>query len=261
MRKEIENEFKNEINKITTDKVIKVLNDLQYQKVSLQTQVDLGIISISDAMIELEMISKKDLSIRQQYVLSVHVTKEGVPRSISHHEPTDSNNKEYYSTKLPTGKKIKATTYDGLIIKLSDYYSGGGTCGYSLRSIFKAALAEKGVTENPNENTLLKLENDFERFISNEFASKDIREVQNMDIMKYTQKFVNAVHPKKAAFLSYKGVLNLMFKYARRHHIILVDPLADFNNRPYLKSCDTSKARPEEKILLPEEIQRATMPS
>lgn len=47
-----------------------------------------------------------------------------------------------------------------------------------------------------------------------------------------------------------------MFKYARRHHLIAVDPLADFNNRPYLKSCDTSKARPEEKILLPDEIQK-----
>ena len=255
MRKEIENEFRNDLNKITTEKVIKVLNDLQYQKVSLQTQIDLGIISISDAVIELEMISKKDISIRKQYVLSVHVTKDGNPRSISHHKPTDLNGKDYYSTKLPTGKKIKATTYDGLIVKLSDYYSCGGTCDYSLRSIFKAALAEKGVTENPNPNTLLKLENDFERFISNEFASSDIRKVQDMDIMKYTQKFVNAIHPKKAAFLSYKGVLNLIFKYARRHHIIMVDPLADFNNRPYMKSCDTSKARPEEKILLPEEIQ------
>ena len=50
-----------------------------------------------------------------------HTTNDGNPRAISHHEPTPSNPKDYYITQMPDGKKIKATTYEGLLEKLYDY--------------------------------------------------------------------------------------------------------------------------------------------
>ena len=39
------------------------------------------------------------------------------------------------------------------------------------------------------------------------------------------------------------------------HKIIVENPVSYVKNRPYMKSCDTSKAKSEEKIFSPEEIQ------
>ena len=43
---------------------------------------------------------------------------------------------------MPDGRKIKASTRDGLMDKLYNYYVGG-ISDLSLKSVFKAALAEK----------------------------------------------------------------------------------------------------------------------
>lgn len=90
--------------------ILLLLKNLKYQKESLQAQMKLGIIDNSGARQELELIAKKERALRKQMVLNNHVTADGTPRSISHHEPTPNNPKEYYSTKMPDGRKVKATT-------------------------------------------------------------------------------------------------------------------------------------------------------
>lgn len=68
-------------------------------------------------------------------------------------------------------------------------------------------------------------------------------------------KWVNSTHPKKSVYLSYKGILNLTFNYAVAHGLIRINPVKAINNKVYLKSCDTSRPKSEEKIFSPEEIQ------
>ncbi|SFO30054.1 Phage integrase family protein [Pseudobutyrivibrio sp. UC1225] len=226
---------------------------LETQREFLNVQLSLGIIDTDGVSKELNLISKKEKDLRDRLVFMSHVTNDGKLRAISHHVPTQSNPKDYYITKMPAGKKIKATTYDGLLEKLYDYYTAG-IKDYSLESVFNAALHEKAVTENPKENTIAKNRVDFNHYISKELAKKDIRKISDIDLKQYTQEWVNREHPKQKAFFSYKGVLNLGFGYAYAHKIISTNPVAMIKNKPYMKSCNTRKAKPEETILSPDEI-------
>ena len=67
---------------------------------------------------------------------------------------------------------------------------------------------------------------------------------------------VKSQRPKKKAFMSYKGVLNLVFGYAFNEGLISVNPVSYIKNSVYYKSCDIQPAKPEDKILTEEEIQR-----
>ena len=156
--------------------IIHIIENLKNQKELLNSELNLGIIDTDGAGYELEMINKKERALKEQLVLTNHVTMNGAPRSISFHEATESNPKSYWITKMPDGRKIKASTRDGLMDKLYNYYVGG-ISDLSLKSVFKAALAEKAATENPKQNTLDKNEADFKRFISAELSEKDIRAI------------------------------------------------------------------------------------
>lgn len=199
------------------------------------------------------MINKNQKAFKEQFVLSRHVTREGLPRSISFHEPTEQSPKAYWVTQMPDRRKVKATTYHRLMEKLFNYYANGSE-DMSFGTIFKTALAEKAVTENPKQNTLDKYEADFHRFVNAELAAKDICTITEVDLKKYIQEWVNTAHPKKKAYLSFKGILNLTFEYAYAHKFISENPVKFIKNKSYMKSCDTRRAKPEEKILSPEEI-------
>ncbi|MCR5769372.1 MAG: hypothetical protein K6G45_12945, partial [Lachnospiraceae bacterium] len=153
-------------------------------------------------------------------VSTSHITADGVPRAISFHEATPGNPKEYFVTKMPDGRKIKAKTYDGLIEKLFIYYTAGPKEDCSLKTIFKAALKEKEVSENPSQLSVIRYRDEFDRFFSKEMAGKDIREITEIDLKMYTQEWVNREHPKKSVFFAYKGILNQIFTYAFKHRII-----------------------------------------
>lgn len=252
MKKEV-NTVNQDEKVLTPEEAVRLLGSLETQREYLKVQEKSGIIDADGVRDELEMISQKEKAIRERFVMMNHVTAEGVPRSISHHEASPGNPKDYYITKMPDGKKIKATTYDGLIQKLFSYYTNGLT-DYSLESVFKAALYEKEITENPNQHTITHLQAEFTRFISKDLMKRDIRGISDIELKKYTQEWVNREHPKQKAFFGYKGVLNLIFGYAFMHRIITVNPVALMKNKPYMKSCDTRKPKPEEKILSPEEI-------
>ena len=234
-------------------KIYKTLMFLQSQKEFLNDQLDLGIMELDCVRKELHMITEKERKLKEKLVLTNHITEDGEARSISHHEPTTGNPKDYYSTKMPDGRKIKATTYDGLVDKLFYFYTNGMK-DYSLESVFRAALYEKQITENPNPQTVYHYEADFNRYISQDMARRDIRGITDIVLKQYTQEWVNRDHPKQKMFFSYKGILNLIFGYAFAHRIISSNPAVLVKNKPYLKSCDTRKSKPEEKILSAEEI-------
>ena len=131
-------------NNVDVLEVFKARKSLENQREFLNVQHSLGIIDADGVRNELELISKKEQAIRDRLVLNSHVTADGLPRSIAHHEPTPNNPKDYYSTKMPDGKKIKAVTYDGLMEKLFAYYTTG-IRDYSIESVFNAALHEKRI--------------------------------------------------------------------------------------------------------------------
>lgn len=227
--------------------------NLENQKESLNLQQSLGIMDSSGVRDELNLINKKQKALRDQLVLNNHLTNDGTPRVITHHEPTEGNPKDYYITRVADGKKIKANTLDALMDKLYLYYADG-LLDFSVGSVFQAALAEKAATENPKLRTLEKNRGDFKRFIPADFASKDIRTISDIDLKRFIQEWVNREHPKPKTFLSFKGILNLIFEYAYLHRLIAENPVTYVKNKPYMKSCDTTKATSEQKIFSTEEI-------
>ena len=201
------------------------------------------------------MIKKKELKIKKQLVDSVHVNSNGAPRAISVHEPTDSYPGGYYYTRLDGRKTIKAKDLSALYDRLYDHYYGKSKEKNTVKRIFQQALDEKRDTENPKEATLYKYKVDFNSYISEELSDQNIELITAIDLRQYTQHLVNSKPMTKKQFLAYKGVLNLIFRYALDHDIIRDNPVHKIKNAVYLKSCDTSHAKAEEKIFLPEEIE------
>ena len=225
-----------------------LLHELERQKKSVQKQFECGIINSIGVSEEIMNINKKEFALKEKLVNQAHVTSKGEPRTIKY-----SESKGLWKTVLAEKKELYGKSREILIEKLFDYY-GLKLTDSSLKSIFELAIKEKHITENNNEGTISRYYSDFERYITPEFAQKDIRSLTKADMKAYTQALVNRMMLKKSAFLAYKGVLNLIFDYALEYDIINSNPLPAIHNRNYYKSCDMSKAKPEDKILSPNEI-------
>ncbi len=241
-----------QINLIDYYNINQILESIKNRKSTLKKEFALGIISESDAQTELNNMNKKERALIKKTVDKLHINKDGSPKSIK--QSISNNNHVFYRTRVSRDKKISAKTIDELYLKLYAHYTSG-ILDQSVKSIFILALNEKKVTENPNNGTVTKYRNDFNRFISKELANTDIREINDYTIKKYTQDFVKINHPKPRVFLAYKCVLNLIFNYAVKKDIISVNPVANINNKIYMRDCDMTQNTEEDKIFSPDEIK------
>ena len=212
----------------------------------------------TDAAIVDKMRKDKTFKAKEHAVLCTHVTQTGKPRKIS--EPTTASRMRYF-TKRPDGQIVTSSTYEGLIEKLYDYYLEKCLLvlkehDHRLCSVFERALESYKVTRNPSENTVYKYQSNYKRFLANSSLSQvDIRQITDFDLQKFTQEMVNRDHPKKKAFFDYMSVLHLTFNYARQKKIITENPVDFIEARVYLKSCDQTKPRAQEKIMSEAEIR------
>ena len=214
--------------------------------------------STTDAAIVENMRKEKSFKLKEAAVLRTHMTKDGKPRKIN--EPSESSRMRYY-TKKPDGQIITSNTYEGLIEKLYDYYLEKCMLilkdqDYRLSSIFDRALENYTATRNPSENTINKYKCSYKRFLGDcPLTRMDIRRITEFDLQKFTQEMVTAKRPKKKAYFDYMSVLHLIFNYARHQKIIADNPVDYLETRVYLKSCDQTKPKSQEKIMSPAEIQ------
>lgn len=234
-------------------KISKHLRDIEIEKLSLNEAISDGIISMADAEEEKRMISRKEFKLKKQAVDKIHVKSNGEPRTIGTHGPTPSYPNGYVYTRLPgENSPKKAATITDLYNKLYLHYFGRDL-NQSIRHIFELALAEKQRTDNVSSNTVYKYKHDFDRFFDG-IAERDICSITDNDLKEYTQMLVRSTAPSKKAFLSYKGVLNLIFLYAVRHKYIDQNPSASLNNSVYLKSCK-KRTSSDKKIFSEDEIE------
>lgn len=226
-----------------------ILRDLAQQRKSVKKQFEYGILDDIGAANEIAMISRKERNLKKELVKEVHVTNNGSPRIIKYDE-----GKGLWRTLLPGKKPLYGIDEETLYDKLFDYY-GLSLKDTSFKSIFYYGLKEKAETENVNPETIARYEYSFKRFITDEFAEKDITKITEYDLKAYTQDMVQRITPDRKAYLSYKGVLNIAFKYAIRYSLIHSNIVDTINNRVYLKSCDCTKKKAEDKIFTAEEIE------
>ncbi len=234
-------------------RILKALKTLFDEKDLLKRKLELGIIEPDSAREEQSLTNKKIQEQKEKFVLACHVTADGTPRSIHKHAATSTYPNGYYITKLPDGSKLKIVSREKLFDKLFGYYNDGPR-DYSVNSVFYSALHQKEITENPKQKTLEKNVIDYNRLIAPTFKDQDIRTITEITLKQHTQQWVNEKHPKRKEYYAYKGILRLIFDYAFNRTIISSNPVSKLNNKPYMKSCDTRKVKPEEKILSSEEI-------
>ena len=228
---------------------LKLLNDFKEQKESIQIQFECGIISLADALEEKSKIMKKEIKLKEKLVKEVHITKDGKPRTISYLESV-----EMYSTKMADGRKMRATTYENLILKLFNEYHLS-ISSFTVNDIFEKALELKRETKNVNPDTLRHNRSTYNRFIDNDFRKLDVREITEEVLQKYTLNLVRNNRIKDKAFLNYKGILNLIFNYAVKKKVIPDSPVRFLENQEYMKSCDNSSGTSETKIFSEEELE------
>ena len=211
-------------------------------------------ISAADAAEEMAMMKNKELKLKKQLIDSIHVNKNGEPRTISYHGASPSYPNGYFYTRLDGRKIVKAKTEEELYVKLFTHYFKDGISKNTVQNIFDSAIKEKRETENVKEATLYRYLVDFRLYISDELARTDLTQIDHITLKRYTQNLVNSISMNKKQFLAYKGLLNLIFGYAIEHDIISTNPVLKIKNAVYLKSCDLSKPQAEDKIFSEEEI-------
>ena len=143
--------------------IARIIRSIDLQLEALQSQINLGIIEAGSAEEERKMLTQKERMLKELLVSNQHTTNDGLPRAISHHEPTDKYPLDYWVTRVANGRKLKAQTRDALIDKLYEYYLGE-KFDLTIKGVFKAALTEKAITENPKQATLDKNATDFKKY-------------------------------------------------------------------------------------------------
>lgn len=226
-----------------------LLIEIELQKKAIHNQVKYGILDLVEATHELKMVRKREYKLKEALVKEYHVQKDGTPRKITYKEE-----RGLFTTFMPDRTRISSKSKEELIDKLMAYYSLT-IADTSFKSIFELALKEKAITENPDEKTIEHYRNDYKRFISDELGSSDIRKLSRVDLQKYTQELVNSNDISYKAFLKYKSVLNITFKYALLNDIITTNPVIHINNNVYKKSCVVTSASSEDKIFSESEIE------
>ncbi len=154
------------------------------------------------------------------------------------------------------GKMLQSSSYEGIIRKLAAEYGirEPDDRSYKIHDIFEDALKEKVRTENVNPNTIERLRYDYDKFISEELGNKRVQDVTETELKAYTHSLTTRLPMKKKSFLSYKGILNIIFGYAFYHDFISSNPVDKIRNSMYQKNCDCTKPKPESKILSTDEI-------
>lgn len=231
--------------------LLTMLRELDAQKKTVEHQRDCGIITTIDANVELEMIDKKSLKLKEALVKEYHVNKNGTPRKITYRE--DKGLYTTYISELRTS--LSSRTLYELYDKLLKHYNLT-IHDTSFERIFSIALKEKEQTENPDSGTISHYDSDFKRLIDDTLAKKDIRQITDVDLKSYTQELVNSLHPTREVFLKYKGVLNLAFDYAMDKEMITKNPVKKINNKVYKKSLAVPNASPETKLHTPQDIRQ-----
>lgn len=248
--------------KEANDNVIAIYSNIlrirEYKRFLLAENHDT--ITTADVACQIDMIKTQELKLKRQLVETVHIKNDGTPRKIEYKENTG-----LWKTLLPNKTPVTATTEEVILDKLMIHY-GISITDYSLKSLFKEAVAHKDSTEPVNPDTLSYLESSFKRFIDDSIGNMDIRKITLDVLSEYTLNMLRkAQEPdsqgvthkiKKKAFLSYKSVLNLVFDYAMLKDYITVNPLDKFKNKAFLKECDCTKSLSEEKIFSEDEIEK-----
>ncbi len=239
------------------------------KKISLSRE-SFDIMGVDETTFETIMrdLSNKQRTLKIEYAKQKHVTKDGKPRMVT-------PNGKYFKTYLPDKTTVRAKTVDEVYLKLYDYYSEDGNyiTDFSVQNIYSLAIdakkKAKGVSNNKADisksNTILRLTQDYNRFITPEFAKMDTQSITQNKLYDYIIDELNDIYSKTGKKLSHKSfndhfkrILNLIFDYAADHDILEYNFLRKSNkfaSTNFSDLLDYGKKDAKEKAFSEEEIK------
>ena len=231
--------------------IIDEINLLQNQIASLKKEIKEGIITDVGATY-LEELTNRRFKLIEKRVLDVHTNaiQEGTITK-------NGKEKTYYQSRVKGMKTPpRSYSYEGLIEKLYEiYFCGEVLKDYSFKSVYEIAKKAWIGQTGPKEKTVRDRDNSYNVFITEEFGQRDIRTITGSDLKIYMMETVMRLRPKAKRFKKFKTVLYMVFEYASdsEHQIIPVN-IVPKDNTPYLKQCENTVVRPEDKAFSPDDI-------
>ena len=183
-----------------------------------------------------------------EIVKKLHIKLDGTMRSIV---PLEKKHGTYYYTKTAAGQQFTAKTYPDMIEKLYAYYDVDSLYrDCSIGYIWQQYLTEYKANNPTKGKTIGNMEAEYNRFVSSDFALKDVRHVTAQEIEVYCLKLIQKKHLKKKAFLNFKSLLNNIFVTAMYQGIISSNPAKNVRNQRLIEYCDQSLACRENRDVL-----------
>ncbi len=224
------------------------LSVLNQQRRNVIARKNCGILSTADTLCELQMISKKEKTVIRDIVAEKHVKNNGEPRNIAYDE-----SKQLYYTLMPGKIRIYAKTEEMLYQRILEWYNIIPTAS-TFEKVFEAALADKQ-NEVISYKTFKKYKTNYKRFITDDLAKRNIKEITKADLKEYTATYLSAHKLKPKAFDEYRGIFYLVFNFAEDQDLIDKNPTDVLKDKKYLKKCEPRKKKNEaDDIYSPEEI-------
>lgn len=209
---------------------------------------------IADASFEEKMgiRKKEEIRIKEKTVKKVHRRKDGSERAISQISKPEGI---FFFTKTNDGKQVTAKTYEDLIDKLYAIYGGDLLKpDYSVAHAWEMYLDDFKRMNPEKGKTIGNMDSEYNRFVDEEFASRDVRKLTAPEIELYCRELITKKNLKKKAFLSFKTILNCIFNIAMFKGWIQFNPAKNIRNKRLIELCDQSlAARETEDVILSDE--------
>lgn len=162
-------------------------NNINYLKAGIIN----GIFNDTDAVIDVDTMTFKA---KEKTVLKVHVNKDGTPKKIN-----TCNSRGRYETRTVTnGERIEATDFYTLIDKLYEayLYSLIEVTDFTFGGVWKKAFEvyKKGKV---TEKTIRLVQANYNKYINDELAKKDIRKITADYLNEYASKLAKTCNFEK----------------------------------------------------------------
>lgn len=208
---------------------------------------------------------------KRNFVLSVHVRSDGSVREIKPPNESKTGALRFWNTLTPDKKRLSARTEAHLIEKLFSYYGGELKDKINtFEDVFHASLEDYKIKYPSRDRSACNYEYVYNRCIDSEFAKMNLSEINSDILSVYCLKVIGTGENRMKIMYFRRNficLLNLVFKFAFRKHMISENPVDYLDKRYLCSQCKQSIKNPIEKrheeqeydLILEEAIRRSKM--
>ena len=222
---------------------------------NIQHEVEDGIIDIATAEEKVAILKKEIQEKKKRLLGQLHIGKRGNLLSFGRLNEA----KGLYVVKTSDGKKLYSKSEEGLIDALMSHY-GITLESTAIKDVFERAM-EKYARKHPGKSkTIYNYNLDFKRFINDDLANKDIRNVNKDELEDYLLYIISTLSLKVAALKNFKTLLNLIYDKAIDEGLITQNIAKGIKLPGLIEYCDQSLShrKPADVRWTPTELKDVT---